>query len=630
MSLFLRTVILCLCQKLRIPWLLVCMLSCQIILGKGKNDTAQSFLEQAKIESDRGNFIRALAFLDTSYTLAFERNQRMELVQIQSQRGTLFHGRGDYNEALTYYFKALTIYESMDSISDLTLAELLNNIGSIHHYQGNFKEAERYYKRCLELLLKGGDSKSLGKSFNNYGTLYEDMGRPIEALEQHNKGLQIWKELKDTSWMAISFANIGSCMELTGQLDSALTLYQTSLAYLEKLPESMRNGFIMRMIGDVYLLMGSPEKAVMWCEKARAEGYRWEAVQLLKESCNCLYRAYQLKGDPSRALAMHEDFILYRDSLSGNDLVRQITKLEMDYSFKKKQLADSIATAQSKMEAQFTFDTQLAKEKTKRIFSYIMGIAILVIAAGLWSRLTYIRKSRAEIQAEREKSDGLLLNILPASVALELKSTGKAQARHFERVTVLFTDFLDFTGIAETLTAEELLEELNICFKTFDQIILDHGLEKIKTIGDAYMAVAGLGESSVKTSLQAVKAGLALQTFIKARRNTRELEGLRAFEMRVGIHSGPVVAGVVGRTKFQYDIWGDTVNIAARMEEYGQIDEVNISRTTYELLKKESEFQFLERELIDVKGKGEMKMYWVRRSVQADEANRPSKKAENG
>jgi adenylate cyclase len=207
-----------------------------------------------------------------------------------------------------------------------------------------------------------------------------------------------------------------------------------------------------------------------------------------------------------------------------------------------------------------------------------------------------------EILIEKEKSDTLLLNILPAEVAQELKDKGEAEARQFDNVSVLFTDFVDFTKISATLSPAQLVAKLHTYFKAFDEIMERNGLEKIKTIGDAYLAVSGIPLQNEEHASLAVKAGLEIITFIEQQTD-------HPFKIRVGIHSGSLVAGIVGVKKFAYDIWGDTVNTAARMESNGKAGKVNISATTYVLV--QNQFRCSHRGKIEVKGKGEMDMYFV-------------------
>ncbi|MCC6840785.1 MAG: hypothetical protein IT230_11555, partial [Flavobacteriales bacterium] len=189
-----------------------------------------------------------------------------------------------------------------------------------------------------------------------------------------------------------------------------------------------------------------------------------------------------------------------------------------------------------------------------------------------------------ELSTEKRRSDALLLNILPGDVADELKTKGTAEAKLFDQVTVLFTDFKGFTAMSERMSPKDLVHDLHECFSAFDRICVKHGLEKIKTIGDAYMAAGGLPRPNATHAYDVLNAALEIRDFIAQGKEHKQEKGLPWFEIRIGVHSGPVVAGIVGVNKFQYDIWGDTVNTASRMESSGEVGQVNISQATYQLL----------------------------------------------
>ncbi|MBL7706365.1 MAG: hypothetical protein JNM21_12550 [Taibaiella sp.] len=210
-----------------------------------------------------------------------------------------------------------------------------------------------------------------------------------------------------------------------------------------------------------------------------------------------------------------------------------------------------------------------------------------------------------ELQQEKQKSDNLLLNILPQEVAEELKEKGESKAQYYDEVSVLFTDFVNFTATAGQLGVDELLAELNVNFTAFDQIMEKHGLEKIKTIGDAYLAVSGLPVKNAAHALNAVAAALDILAFVEARKK----EVPYGLDIRIGIHSGSLIAGIVGVKKFAFDIWGDTVNTAARMEQNSAPGKINISEGTQLLVK--NTFACTYRGKLQVKGKGEMDMYFV-------------------
>ncbi len=191
------------------------------------------------------------------------------------------------------------------------------------------------------------------------------------------------------------------------------------------------------------------------------------------------------------------------------------------------------------------------------------------------------------------------------------REAGFTEARQFDNATILFTDFKGFTQLSEQVTPAELVQELNACFKEFDALMTKYHIEKIKTIGDAYMAGGGLPDPQHGSPADVVRAALEMQDFMEHHKAERNAAGKPYFEMRVGIHSGPVVAGIVGVKKFQYDIWGDTVNTASRMESSGEVGQVNISEATYALVKNEASFTFIPRGKVQAKGKGEMEMYFV-------------------
>ena len=218
-----------------------------------------------------------------------------------------------------------------------------------------------------------------------------------------------------------------------------------------------------------------------------------------------------------------------------------------------------------------------------------------------------------ELGEEKKKSDNLLLNILPAEIADELKQKGRTTAKTYSMVTVMFTDIKDFTRMSEKESAELLVAEIDYCFSGFDHIIHKYGIEKIKTVGDAYISAGGLPVLTYSHAEDTINAAMEIRDFMLARKIEKENLGENPFELRIGIHTGPVVAGIVGVKKFAYDIWGDTVNIAARMESSGEAGKVNISGTTYELVK--DIFNCSYRGKIQAKNKGEFDMYFVESKI---------------
>ncbi|TAE08560.1 MAG: hypothetical protein EAZ95_17110 [Bacteroidetes bacterium] len=220
-----------------------------------------------------------------------------------------------------------------------------------------------------------------------------------------------------------------------------------------------------------------------------------------------------------------------------------------------------------------------------------------------------LERQRDLITQEKEKSEKLLLNILPADVAEELKTYGKAEVRAYDLVSVLFTDVKGFTNSAANLTPQEVVQNLEAFFTAFDEIVSRNHLEKIKTIGDAYMCAGGIPNPNKTNPVEMVLAALEMQRYTIRLREEAIANGLPPWELRIGINSGPLIAGVIGKNKFAYDIWGDTVNLASRMESSGEINHVNISGATYELVKDFFDCEY--RGKVNAKGKGDVDMFFV-------------------
>jgi class 3 adenylate cyclase len=220
----------------------------------------------------------------------------------------------------------------------------------------------------------------------------------------------------------------------------------------------------------------------------------------------------------------------------------------------------------------------------------------------------------ATIKQTLSNLENLVLNILPEDIAREIQVNGSSKSKRFELATVLFADIKGFTKYAELYSPEELVEELNLYYSAFDQLSEKFGVEKIKTIGDCYMATGGVPIANKSNPMDIVKFAFAMRDYNRKVKDTKLKLGKSAFDFRIGIHSGPVVAGIVGIKKFAYDIWGDTVNIASRLEECGESDKINISGSTYALLKSLKELKFIPRGFIETKGKGQMEMFFVEQS----------------
>ena len=255
---------------------------------------------------------------------------------------------------------------------------------------------------------------------------------------------------------------------------------------------------------------------------------------------------------------------------------------------------------------------------------YSIALYALVLVLGVWALVKYREQSlretqrileakvaerTTELEQEKAKTEELLLNILPKDTAAELQKNGKATARHYNQVSVLFTDFKGFTSFAENTPPEKLVDELHRYFVKFDQIIGKYYLEKIKTIGDAYMCAGGVPIRNSSNAIAITLAALEIRDYMTEVAAEKSATGDLALDKRIGIQTRPLTAGVVGMKKFAYDIWGDTVNTASRMESSSEPGKINVSGATHELIKKYFETEY--RGQKQAKGKGLVEMYFV-------------------
>ncbi len=257
-------------------------------------------------------------------------------------------------------------------------------------------------------------------------------------------------------------------------------------------------------------------------------------------------------------------------------------------------------------------DETLQRAKITEPFGYVLKpfderILHSSIEMGLYKHKinTQLKLRTQELEQEKNKSLQLLHNIFPSEIVKELKETGSVKPRIFENVTLLFTDFQDFTSFASDMHPVQLVSELNDIFKNFDSIIEKHGLEKLKTMGDSYIVAGGLPKETEDHAIKTVTAALEMQEYIK---NRKPVLG-RKWEMRAGIHSGHVVAGVVGKNKFTYEVWGNTFNIASKMERRGIPGKVNITSDTYKLVKDCFDCEFFNE--VEIVGNGKIGMYLI-------------------
>ena len=357
-------------------------------------------------------------------------------------------------------------------------------------------------------------------------------------------------------------------------------------------------------MAETYELQGDTRSALDAYTEAKSIAIDINANTQLKPILDGISRSFASLNMYRKAYENRLMFDLVKDSLYNAENNKKVERMQFNYDLDQKQSEINLLVKDKALQ-----DLELDRQRIIR--NAIIGGLFLIIAIAFAIYRNYRIKVRSnkKLGAQNEQIENLLLNILPSKVAKELQIFGFATPSYYESATVLFTDFKGFSRIAEGLTPNELVSELNNFFIAFDGIVEKYGLEKIKTIGDAYMCAGGIPTTNDIHPLAAVKAGMEMQAYMDEMNSMREKTGKQAWGLRVGIHTGPLVAGVVGRKKYAYDIWGSTVNISSRMESNGETGKVNISNSTFNLIK--DYYSCTYRGKINAKNIGDIDMYFI-------------------
>jgi len=609
-----------------------------VVLEKCKSDTSKimTLISLSKSELEMRNYEEARKYADSALALSLKIRFPKGAAAAFSEIGYIFKEQSVYGKALDFHFKSLKINEVLKNKK--AVARNYYGIGQAYYWLANYPLAYEYYQKALKANEALGNGAAVASGLRNLGWVSHRMGEEKAAIIFFERALKISENLMDTSGNANSYHGMGLAYNDLGNYDKALESDFKALLLNREMGDKVFVARCLNAIGMAYHTMGKSTNAIIYADSAlnMAKDLKmfgmvadvnlnkakyFISLQKLPEAYrslqNCIQISMELdlkslmsesykllafiEADKKHFEKAYNSYILYKeteDSIYNLEKSKKIDNLEMQYLFDKKEAA--IKAEQDKKNA--LSDKEMQKQKLVRN-GFIGGFAVVLIFAGVFFT------QRNKIKKGKQRSDELLLNILPSEVAEELKAKGNSDAKLIDEATVLFTDFKGFTQLSEKLPPKELVAEINTCFSAFDYIMQRHGVEKIKTIGDAYMAAGGLPTPNKTHAEDVIKAALEIQDFMHRHKAEKEAEGKLFFEIRIGVHTGPVVAGIVGIKKFAYDIWGDTVNTASRMESSGEVGKVNISGTTYELVK--DKFNCINRGKILAKGKGEIDMYFA-------------------
>lgn len=507
-----------------------------------------------------------------------------------SNQGGVYFVQGDDAKALELHLQSLKMSEDInDSLRILTS---LINIGGVYlNKEATYKKALEYFQRSYDLSKLVKDENTIGASAVNLGETYYKLGDDSTALIYL---FQSVKAYEGTENLPYSLNYIGRVYTRQKQFEKAIKTHTEAYELSKKLDIQLDQAQSLVGLAQAYQAKGEIVPAINAYKQSIEVARPLNAVVEIKDSYEGLSAAYSRQSDFANAFKYQNLLLAIKDTIYNINQDKKLGTLQFGFDMEKK-------------ESQIKIQDQEIKTQKLIKYGFIGGFTVVLLFAIVFFG------QRKRIEKAKKRSDELLLNILPEETAEELKETGTAKTKSFESITVLFTDFKNFTIASEKLTPEELVAEINHCYSAFDRIVEKHGIEKIKTIGDSYMCAGGIPVSNKTHPFDVVRAGLEMVQFIEDNKQERIAKGQPYFELRCGIHSGPVVAGIVGIKKFAYDIWGDTVNTASRMESSGGIGKVNISGTTYEMVK--DQFTCTYRGKIEAKNKGVIDMYFVEGAV---------------
>jgi adenylate cyclase len=578
--------------------------------GNARMDSLLSAVSTAKDDTDKVSLLttigaaysendpkKGLIYNGLAIDLAKKLGWKSGLSTAYNNLGAMYRSLSDYPNALENYFKSLALNEELNN--RLNVARSTSNIGNLYRELKDYPKAMEYLNRSLKENEKLNRKFGISGCFSDLAIIYSEMNDNTKALDYFKKALAISEEIDDKEGVAIVDGNIGNVYSELKKYDLAIEFFTASNKVNDELGRDLGKAVNYTNLAQVYYVVAvdsdkkkdysfsvfgnkqeNLDKAIFYYDTAVAIFSRVGLLDDLSSDYHGLSDVFVAKNDYKNALEAYKHYKVLVDSVFSKDNKLKLAGLTTERAeFEKKQ--------QEKL-------TELSQNKRRN-----ESILFIVVVA-LFSVFTVF------VISERRKSEKLLLNILPAKVARELKEKGSAAARGYNNVTILFTDFAGFTSFAEKMEPRALVEELHTCFKAFDEITSKYGIEKIKTVGDAYLAIAGLPEPDSQHAVNVVSAAIEMAAFIARR---RQEYGERAFDMRIGINSGSVVAGIVGVKKFAYDIWGDAVNTAARLEQNCEPGKINISESTYELVKDKFICEY--RGEVFAKNKGMLKMYYV-------------------
>ena len=573
-----------------------------------KKGKAYAYKNKGLAEYYQSNYKEVLEYWTQSLQTFESIQDTLGIANLSSNLGAVYYDQGSLAKALDYYLQSLSFSERLGDPVRITSALL--NIGPVYHQMNDYDKALNYYEQVEPYLPTLNNVQLQSAYLWGLGEVYSKKGDHENALKYYNEALVISKDTPDYAHILTA---VGKEERQIGNVQKAIEYFDLAYQTAKNTDQPLDQVRTLLALGDLY--QGSNTSlALKSYTEAETLALGMETNEELRDIYKGMSVTYQTAGNFKNAYSYQNKYLELKDSIFNIKTDDKIRGLQFDFDLEKKEVEIGLLEQEAEIS-----ELQVERQKYVIYGGILSLILVVVVAVGSYKRYRYMKKTNKIIETEKDRSENLLRNILPDETALELKEHGKVKAKKFESVTVMFTDFKGFTRYSESLSPEELVQAVDYFFSKFDAVMDKYGLEKIKTIGDAYMCAGGLPFPTDDHHLKMVQAGFEIAQIMEdAKKNTAG--GIMNIDIRIGINTGPVVSGVVGTRKFAYDIWGDAVNVASRMESMSEPGKINVSESTYQLIKDIYECEH--RGQIHVKNKGMMDMYFVHELKNKEQAQK--------
>ena len=568
----------------------------------GNKEAMASALKNAGLNHyAKSEFKEVVNYWNQSLAVFREIGDPKGISNLLSNLGAVYQSKADYTTALEYNIESLKYAELSGDTS--RIATSLINIGTIYaDDELTHDKAQETFKEVLEVSKNLNRADITGTTYNNIGELLFSQSKPKEALPYFEKAYDEFESLGISNTPYV-LNYISKIHEQLGDYDLALTYADRAYQVAESVDSKIEMSQAAITRGEIYKKQLNSEKSIQSYQEAEQIASLLETNNELSESYEGLAQIYAQQGNYQRAYSyqLKNNQVDEEIRSSENDEIINNLRFQLDLEQKEKEI--EILNRDNALK-----EADIARADIAQKLFLALGAFLLTIIGGITYLYRYSRKSNYLLAEERNRYEKILLNILPKDTADELQQKGYVEAKKFDQTSVLFTDFKGFTSYSELMSAEDMVKSIDFYFSKFDEIIGRYNLEKIKTIGDAYMCAGGLPTENSTNAKDAVLAGIEILSLVK-KVNLNPPAGIQPLEIRIGINTGSTVAGIVGTKKFQYDIWGSTVNVASRMESACETGKINISDHTYQLVKDDVSCTY--RGEIEVKNGLKLKMYYV-------------------